>query len=74
MWWWHDVGWAGWLAMSLSMLVFWGLVAWVVVTVLRGGAHGSGAERILADRLARGDIDEEEYGRRLRALRTEARP
>lgn len=44
MWWWHDGGW-GWAAMSLSMLVFWGLVAWVVVTVLRCGAHGPGPER-----------------------------
>jgi putative membrane protein len=73
MWWWHDGwGWGGWVAMSLSMLVFWGLAAWVVVTLLRGNAHRPGPERILADRLARGEIDEEEYRRRLQALRAES--
>lgn len=71
MWWWHDGGWGGWVMMSLSMLVFWGLVAWGVITVLRGNAHSREPERTLADRFARGEIDEEEYRRRSAALRAE---
>ncbi|PYC75864.1 hypothetical protein C7C46_23370 [Streptomyces tateyamensis] len=33
------------------------------------GGVGDGAERILGERFARGEIDEEEYQRRLRVLR-----
>ena len=37
MWWDHGWGWGDWLGMSLMMLVFWGLVIWLV---LRGGPAG----------------------------------
>jgi putative membrane protein len=69
--------------MTLAMVVFWGAIAVVVVTVLRhrgtppvpdqGPSVGapsvppaphSGAFAILADRFARGEIDEAEYARR----------
>lgn len=64
-WWWFVV-------MPLAMLAFWGLVAWVIVTVVRGGRvsqpPASRAEAILAERYARGEIDAEEYHRRLRDL------
>lgn len=61
-WWW----------MTIAMVVFWGLVAWVVVTLARrpGPDRGSRtAEDVLAERYARGEIDDEEYHRRLAALR-----
>lgn len=78
MWWWHDHwGWGGWLVMTVSMFVFWGLVVWGVVALV----HSSGSpresavdpERVLAERFARGEIDEDEYHRRLDALRSTSR-
>ena len=78
--WWHGDwnGWA-WLAMSASMLVFWGLVIWGVVTVVRAsnrpGATDTAPlvpldpEQILRERFARGEIDEAEYEHRREVLR-----
>jgi len=69
-------GW-GMFLMSLSTLVFWGLViAGVVALVRYVGRTGQGStperperpERLLADRFARGEIDEDEYRRRLSVL------
>ncbi|MEU1866406.1 MULTISPECIES: SHOCT domain-containing protein [Streptomyces] len=72
-------GW-GWFAMSAGMVLFWGLLITVAVmlfrTLDRAGERPSGsrpstsAEQILGERLARGEIDEEEYRRRLTALRS----
>jgi putative membrane protein len=68
--------WGAWILMIIAMLVFWGALAWIIVTLLRHrGSHSdprpvppSGASpdarRILDERLARGDIEEEEYKRR----------
>ncbi len=68
--------WAMWILMIVAMLVLWGALAWIIVTLLRqrggnseprGGAPGGpGPEplRILDERLARGEIEEEEYKRR----------
>jgi putative membrane protein len=66
--------------MSLMMLLVWGvpivLVAWLVRGNLRPGQSagttlpGSGAERLLAERYARGEIDEDEFTRRRDVLRT----
>ena len=66
------IGWGGWLVMVAMMVVFWGALAWVVVTLIRqNGAptvapdtRGSDARRILDERFARGEIDEDEYQRR----------
>jgi putative membrane protein len=79
---WHDGwGWGGWLAMGLMMVAFWGLMAALVVYVLRSsGRHvqceqrtethpGDQALGILDERFARGDIDVEEYTRRRELLR-----
>ena len=74
-----DGGWGvgGWLGMSLMMLVVWGVpIALVVWLVVVGSRHGqdvrstprSSADQILAERYARGDIDEEEFARRSDAL------
>ena len=83
MWYWGGggVAWWGWLLMSLGMVVFWGLVIWAVwafVSALTRRPMGAGGEdirgrgdpkRILDERLARGEIDADEY-RRLRDLIT----
>lgn len=80
MWWYDgDWGWGAWLAMTASMLAFWGLVIWAILALVRGSA-GEGArrdttpEQILAERFARGEIDEDEYRRRLDALRGSREP
>ncbi|OHV49913.1 hypothetical protein CcI156_21125 [Frankia sp. CcI156] len=91
----HTWGWGGWLLMSFSMVVFWGLVIGVLVALLRAGRGGGpgrsaeppgverpgterpgerSAERILAERYARGEIDEAEYHRRLDVLRERPGP
>jgi putative membrane protein len=64
-------GWGAWLAMSLMMLVFWGGLVAVLVMLVRSvrqpGApqDASGdARRILDERFARGELDEEDYVRR----------
>ncbi|WP_425566463.1 SHOCT domain-containing protein [Pseudonocardia halophobica] len=73
-------GWGAWLAMGFGMVVFWGVIiagALVLVRYLAGGRHGgssgrvdvSGAEQVLAERFARGEIDEDEYRRRSALLR-----
>ena len=72
---WNDGwGWGAWLMMTIFMVVFWGLVAWVVVTLVRGSSGTqrprSSAEDILAERFARGELDEDEYSGRLDALRS----
>ena len=73
MWGWHDQ--SGWwvVLMMFGMLGFWALVGWVVVSVVRGPkpAPSSGvgqAERVLAERYAGGEIDDDEYRRRLDTL------
>ena len=71
MWWGGDWGWSAWLVMSLMMLAFLALVIWVFLSVARRGGsnrHDSG-EDILADRFARGEIDENEYRHRRELIR-----
>jgi putative membrane protein len=78
-------GW-GWLLMTLGMLGFWALVAVLALALLRrpGPPHQQpqpdqpprpGAEVILAERLARGELDPNEYRQRLQVLQeTTSRP
>jgi putative membrane protein len=73
MWGWNDAGWAGWLFMSLMMLIFWGGLAAIVVWVIRHPQHSGGDTRpsataILEERFARGEIDEEEFDKRRNTL------
>ena len=75
----HDWGWGwwGWLAMTAGMLVFWGLLIWGVVALVRGSAPTPPApdpEQTLAERFARGEIDEPEYRHRLDTLRASRSP
>jgi putative membrane protein len=70
----------GWLAMSLMMIVVWGapiaLVVWLVRSNFRPGRPAgttppeSDADQVLAERYARGEIDEDEFTRRRETLRT----
>lgn len=74
MWWYHGGG-GAWLVMSLWMIVFWALVIWAFINLARSTGHAPPPgertpEEILAERLARGDIDENEYRQRLEALRS----
>ena len=72
---------SGWgrLLMTLGMLGFWALVAVVTVALLRrpgqpdqqpppGQQPGPNPEEVLAERLARGEIDPDEYRQRLQTL------
>ena len=72
----HDLSGWGWVAMVSGMVVFWGLLIAVVVVLARGlnrpadQAYGPrlSPEQLLAERFARGEIEEEEYRRRLATL------
>ncbi|MEU7144619.1 SHOCT domain-containing protein [Nocardia sp. NPDC046473] len=81
---WSDgYGWGGWILMGAIMVLFWGLVivaGFAAVHYLRtansggrsepGGGRGTErAEVLLAERLARGEIDEDDYRNRLALLR-----
>lgn len=73
-----------WIPMMILMIAFWGGLIWMGVTLVnRGRQHGNGdvttppsapqkasAQEILAERLARGEIEPEEYRQRLDALRS----
>ena len=81
---WYGSGMSGWgyALMTISMVLFWGAVIFGIVALVRYVGRGvppaSGpppaqpprsAEGLLAERFARGEIDEDEYQRRLAALR-----
>lgn len=70
--------------MTASTVLIWVLIILCIIALVRylvrTGDHREGqqasdgsAERLLADRFARGEIDEDEYQRRLRVLREGAR-
>lgn len=71
---WGPAGGAGWFFMVLAMITFWALVIGLVVWVVRqfrpasGQGQRSTALSILEERLARGEIDEEEFRRRKQTL------
>jgi putative membrane protein len=78
---------SGWgrLLMTLGMLGFWALVAVLALALLRrpGQSHQQpqpdqqprpGAEEILALRLARGELDPDEYRQRLQTLQQTPSP
>ncbi|MFZ9630356.1 MAG: SHOCT domain-containing protein [Ilumatobacteraceae bacterium] len=76
-----------WLLGMAMMVVFWGGLIWAVISLVRRGSGGApvagqptavapptsrvSAEEILAERLARGEIDPDEYRVRLEALRSQ---
>ena len=79
----HDgIGW-GWIPMVIMMLLVWGSLIWLGVALLRRTATPQQAavtgpsvpmspnpQQILAERLARGEIEPDDYRTRLEALTT----
>ena len=82
---WHHGywGWGSWIVTAMVMTLFFALVITAIVAAVRylggpGHQHGPAAhgpqpgrrpDEILAERFARGDIDDEEYRRRVALLR-----
>lgn len=84
-WYGHDMNWWGYAGMTIGMVLFWALLIVGIVALIRyslGNRENSpisrsqtpSPEQILADRFARGDINETEYRERLAVLRNHARP
>ncbi|MGH4026919.1 MAG: SHOCT domain-containing protein [Pseudonocardiaceae bacterium] len=84
---WYGSGMSGWgyALMTLSMVVFWGLLVLAVIALIqylaRGGWSGAaqGSQRpapedLLAERFARGEIDEHDFRQRLDILHSGVRP
>jgi putative membrane protein len=78
---WDGGGWAWWQAglMWIAMIAFWGVLIWAIYALIAGATGRNGtAERsgrqpgdaraILDERLARGEIDTEEYRQLLELL------
>jgi putative membrane protein len=68
-------GGASWFLMGLMMVLVWGGIITAVIFVMRGGGRHpvpprphDVSEHILAERFARGEIDEEEFQKRLGVL------
>jgi putative membrane protein len=82
---WHNAdgwGWLGWILMTVGMVALWALVITALVLAIRYLATSRGsaprppsipgqvrAEDVLAERFARGEIDDNEYRQRLALLR-----
>jgi putative membrane protein len=72
----HDLSAWGWVAMVAGMVFFGGLVIALVVLLVRGqnrpvdqvGRPRPTPEQLLGEQFARGEIEEEEYRRRLATL------
>ena len=72
--WGYQNSWWAWLLMWLTMLGFLGLLAALLVVLLRrSGPPDLGRrpspEEVLAERFARGELDADEYRQRLQVLR-----
>lgn len=73
---WNEYGGYGWAWMALGMIVFWTVLILIAVAaygaLTRGSPESPGRRRdaraLLDDRLARGELDVEEYHARCRAL------
>jgi putative membrane protein len=77
---WYDgsFSWAGWLVMTVLMLAFWALLIFGGLAVFRSMRRDdrpdsrqdgpSDAQRLLDERFARGELDEDDYTRRRELL------
>ena len=70
MWGYHmDMGWGWWIVGSVTMVVFWGTVIWLTVTLAQtresnnSQANYDSARDIADRRLAAGEIDHDEHRR-----------
>ncbi|MFD4560107.1 SHOCT domain-containing protein [Streptomyces sp. NPDC058469] len=79
---WNQLGMSGWdwFAMSIGSVLLWAVFLTSAVLLIRNLTHTSqrpntlaapSPEQVLADRFARGEMDEEEYRNRLAVLRTD---
>jgi len=80
MWWYGDNGTGSWGAvlMMISMVLFWALAVVATTALVRhllgtGRSRTTTPEQVLGERLARGEIDEQEF-RRIRDALREPRP
>ena len=79
---WNGGSWT-WIPMVVMMIAFWGGLVWIGLTLLKRGNHTPmhlpatsaapvpprpSAQEILAERLARGEIESDDYRQRLDAL------
>ena len=80
MWYWSNGGshWWAWLFSGVGMVIFWGLVIWLISSLIRWNSPGRGSspaadgetpEAILKRRFATGEIDADEHRHRLDVLR-----
>lgn len=80
MFWGGDMGGWGYILMGVSFVLFWGAIITAIILFARsmgagnrryedGGPRAGVAENLLAERFARGEIDESEYTARLTVLR-----
>ena len=66
---WHmdNVGWGGWLLMSIGMVAFWGLLIYAIAMLVRGPVAKEDRpppeppQTVLKRRLAAGEISVDEY-------------
>ncbi len=74
-------GWGLWLLMIVGTVAFWVVIAWFVRSLIqdrprkesRAATSGGEALQILDQRLARGEVEPEEY-ERIRSILTHRRP
>lgn len=80
---WGNQGWGAgmWIIAAIAMIIFWAIVVFGVVALVRSLGHrhdipagpqpdtATAAEVILRERLARGEIDEEQFRKTLAVLR-----
>ena len=84
---WHNVAGAGWLLMVFVMISIWAIAIWLLFSFQRRNSNsthqapppppqstGQSPEDILHERLARGDIDADEYRQRHEALQERRAP
>jgi putative membrane protein len=73
-WYGPGMGGSGYALMVITAVLFWALMVAAIVTLVRLSTNRSGrpgsrsARQMLDERYARGEIDDEEYQRRLRLL------
>lgn len=81
--WWYNNPMDGWdyAVMAINMVLFWGLIILGLIGLFRYLASGNRSttsrdtpEQVLAERFARGEIDEQEYHQHLDALHRTPRP
>jgi len=69
----HEIG--AWWPMGIGMIIWVaiiGLLIWLVIRTMShrsGSGHAESAEELLRRRFAAGEIDEEEYAKRVEVLR-----